>query len=89
MHLCPANQPVLYLTNFGETDTLSEHDFVLAEKYLVCVQAGSRSNTRSLTFDRLSLDNYTFGIANSDSPSHTSSAIRGNIARGSYQVAKD
>ena len=51
MQLCPANQSVLYLTNFGETYTLSEHDFALAEKYRAPVWEESRSNTKSDTFD--------------------------------------
>jgi len=35
-----ASDPVQYLTHFGETDSLSEQDEVLAEKYLVRVWAG-------------------------------------------------
>ena len=42
---------------------VSEHDFVLAEKYMVRVWAGFRSNTKSDTFDRLSLENFTCGNA--------------------------
>ena len=33
--------PVQYLTNFGEADTLTEQDTALAEKYLVRVWAGA------------------------------------------------
>ena len=38
-----ACDPVQYLTNFRETDTLLEQDVALAEKYLVRVWAGAKS----------------------------------------------
>jgi len=34
-HAAMSCDPVQYLTNFGETDTLLEQDAALAEKYLV------------------------------------------------------
>ncbi|KAH3837457.1 hypothetical protein DPMN_110847 [Dreissena polymorpha] len=49
--------------NFGETDTLSEQDEALAEKYLVRVWAGARSTTTTETFEHLRLENYTSASA--------------------------
>ena len=44
--------PVDHLMNFGN-DVLSEQDIRQAEKYLVGVWAGIRSNTTAETFDQL------------------------------------
>ena len=52
------SDPVQYLTNFGETNVLSEQIYQ-AEKYLVRVWAGTWSKTATETFDRLRLENYT------------------------------
>jgi hypothetical protein len=50
-HAAMACDPVQYLANFGETNTVSEQDAALAEKYLVRVWSGARSSTTSETFD--------------------------------------
>ena len=57
-HAAMACDPVQYLTNFGETDTLLDQDAAQAEKYLVRVWAGVRSTTTSETFDQLRAENY-------------------------------
>ena len=61
-HAAMASDPVQYLTNFGEVDTLSDQDTALAEKYLIRVWAGVRSNTTAETFDDLKLENYSSAI---------------------------
>ena len=55
------SDPVQYLTNFGESITLSEKD--AAEKYLVRVRAGSRSTTAAETFDELKVEYYNSASA--------------------------
>jgi len=52
-HAAVVCDPVQYLTNFGETDTLSDQDIPLAEKYLVRVWARARSTTTAEAFDQL------------------------------------
>ena len=76
-----ASDPVQYLTNFGETDVLSEQDIAQAEKYLVRVWAGTRSNTTADTFDQLRLENYTGGSVGIYCLPPTSSVIKGHIHR--------
>jgi len=85
-HAAVACNPVQYLTNFGETNTLSEQDEALAEKYLVRVWAGARSTTTTETFDQLRLENYTSASAGIDSLPPTSSVIKGHIRRGAFPV---
>ncbi|KAH3786936.1 hypothetical protein DPMN_165054 [Dreissena polymorpha] len=62
-HAAVTSDPVQFLMNFGETDTLSEQNEALAEKYLVRVWAGARSPTTAETFDHLRLENYTSASA--------------------------
>ena len=78
-HAALASDPVRYLTNFGETDTLSEQNESLAEKYLVRVWAGVRSTTTAERFDQLKIENYTSAStsAGNDSLPPTSSVIEG------------
>ena len=71
-----------YLTNFGETDTLSDQDVVLAEKYLVRVWA----TTTAHTFNQLRVEQYTSSRAGIDALPPTSSEIRGHIHRGAFLV---
>ncbi|KAL7406573.1 hypothetical protein ABVT39_022458 [Epinephelus coioides] len=52
-HAALASDPVQYLTNFGDVDTVSEQDTELAEKYFVQVWAGARSSMAAETFDDL------------------------------------
>ena len=52
-HCALPSDPFRYLTNFGESDILSEQDICLAEQYLVKCSIGARSSTKSLTFDQL------------------------------------
>ena len=73
-HAAVTSDPVQFLMNFGETDTLSEQDEALAEKYLVRVWAGARSTTTAETFDHLRLENYTSASAGLDCLPPTSSA---------------
>ena len=65
-HAAMTGDPVQYLTNFGETDTLSDKDVVLAEKYLVHVWAGARSTTTAHTFNQLRVEKYTNSRAEFD-----------------------
>jgi hypothetical protein len=85
-HAAVACDPVMYLTNFGEADTLSEQDAALAEKYLVRVWAGVRSTVTAETFDQLRVENYTSASAGIDALPPTSSVIRGHIHRGAFLV---
>ena len=85
-HAAMASDPVRYLTNFGEADTLSEQDAALAEKYLVHVWAGVRATTTVETFDQLRVENYTSGSAGIDALPPRSSVIRGHIRRGAFLV---
>lgn len=80
--------PVQYLTNFGEDDTLSEQDIVLAERYLVRVWTGTRSATPAQTFDQLRVEKFTGGNTGIDSLPPTSSVIRGHIHRGGFLAYK-
>ena len=48
-----ACSPVKCVANIGETDKLLEQDAAQAEKYLVRVWVGMRSNTTSETFYQL------------------------------------
>ena len=66
-HAAMASDPVEYLTNFGNADTLTEQDTALAEKYLVRVWAGARSSTTSDTFDELRVETYSSASAGIDS----------------------
>lgn len=74
-HAAMASDPVQYLTNFGEADTLSEQDIALAERYLVRVWAGVRSATTAETFDQLRMENYTSASDRIDSLPPTSSTV--------------
>ena len=85
-HAALVSDPVQYLTNFGESNILSEQDLALAEKYLVRVWAGARSVTMAETFDQLRAEQYTSASAAIDALPPTSSVIRGHIHRGSYLV---
>ncbi len=87
-HAAIACDPVQYLTNFGETDMLLEQDEALAEKYLVRVWAGARSNTTCETFDQLRVENYISAKIGIDALPPTSSEIRGHIKRGAFLVRK-
>ena len=54
-HAAMTCDPVQYLTNSGETYTLSEHDVAPADKYLVRGWAGARSTKASEIFNQLSI----------------------------------
>lgn len=56
-HAAMAFDPVQYVTNFGETDTLSEQDVTLAERHLVRVWAGAISITTPEMFNQLRVHN--------------------------------
>ena len=75
-----------YLTNFGETDTLSDQDVVLGEKYLVRVWARARSTTTAHTFNQLRVEQYTSSRTGIDALPPTSSEIRGHIHQGAFLV---
>ena len=87
-HAAMVSDPVRFLTNFGEEDTLSEQDKTLAEKYLVRVWAGVRSATKANTFDELRFEAYTSASVGIDSFPPTSSIINGHIHRGAFLVYK-
>ncbi|KAH3725180.1 hypothetical protein DPMN_051015 [Dreissena polymorpha] len=72
--------------NFGETDTLSEQDKALADKYLVRVWSGARSTTTAETFDHFRIENYNSASAGLDCIPPTSSVIKGNIRRGAFLI---
>ena len=55
IHAAMTCDPVQYLTNSGETYTLSEHDVVPADKYLVRVWAGARSTKTAEICNQLSI----------------------------------
>ena len=74
-HAAMASDPVQYSTNFGEVDTLSDQDTALAEKYLIRVWAGVRSNTTAETFDDLKLENYSSARAGIDALPPTSTVV--------------
>ena len=76
-HAAVVCDPVQYLTNFGETDTLSDQDIPLAEKYLVRVWARARSTTTAEAFDQLRGD-YTSVSSGLDALPPTSSVITGH-----------
>ena len=78
--------PVEHLLNFGN-DVLSEQDIRQAEKYLVRVWAGIRSNTTAETFDQRRVECFTKGVG-LDSLPPTTSVIRGHIHRGAYLIRK-
>ena len=85
-HAALACDPVQYLTNFGETDTLLEQDAALAQKNLLRIWTGARSNTTCETFDQLRLENYITSTVGIDALPPTSSEIRGHIQRGAFLV---
>ena len=85
-HAAMASDPVKYLTNFGEADSLTEQDAALTEKYLVHVWAGARSSTTAVTFDDLRVENYTSASAGIDALPPTSSVIRGHIKQAAFLV---
>ena len=79
--------PVHYLYNFGETDTLGENDTTLAEEYLVKVWHGLRGKTAVRTFDELRLETHLkSSIVPLDKLPPTSSAIRENLKRCFYVI---
>ena len=77
------SDPVKYLSNFAESDILSEQDIVHAEEYLVRVWASVKSKTTACTFDQLRLEIYTRSATTKgiDALPPTSSVIRGHIHR--------
>ena len=85
-HAAMTCDPVQYLTNFGETDTLSDQDVVLADMYLVRVWARARSTTTAHTFNQLRVEQYTSSMAGIDALPPTSSEKRGHIHRGAFLV---
>lgn len=87
-HAAMTCDPVKYLSNFGEENTLTEQDISCAEKYLVRVWAGVRSKTTAETFDELRIENYNGGATGIDSLPPTSSVIRGHIHRGAFLIYK-
>ena len=58
-----SSQPERYLSDFGETQTLTEKDIALAEKFLDKCRSGARSTSSCVTFDELRIERYTSGIS--------------------------
>lgn len=73
------------LTNFAETNTLTDDDIRVVEKYLVKLWAGARTTTTIDTFNRLRYDCYMKGKSLNELPP-TSSAIRGHIQRSFFVI---
>ena len=61
MHASVQTNPEQYLSNFGETTTLSEEDISLAEEHLVKVRASVKAKPCSKTFDEYRSERYTGG----------------------------
>src|SRR6218665_54842 len=85
-HAAMSCDPVQYLKMFWETDKLLEQDAELAEKYLVRVWAGARSNTTCETFNQLRAENYITSTVGIDALPPTSSEITDHIERGAFLV---
>ena len=77
-----------YLSNFGETTTLTEQDKALAEEYLVKVWTGARSKTHASTFSQLRPQSYCSATAGIGSLPPTSSVMIGHIQRGAFLLYK-
>ena len=77
--------PVRYLSNFAENESLSEQDLVLAEGYLVKVWAGVKSKT---TFNDLRVQSYTNSSTTKgiDALPPTSSVVHEHISRAYFLV---
>jgi hypothetical protein len=58
------------LTNFAETNLLTEADISVVEQYLVRLWAGARSHTTVGTFDKLRHDCYLRGKSLNELPEH-------------------
>lgn len=78
-HAAMISDPVQYLANIGEADTLTEQDAALAEKYFVCVWAGAMSTTTAKRFDDFRVEICTSGSTGIDALPPTSSGIRCHI----------
>ena len=85
-HAAVQMNPEQYLANFGETSLLSENDMVLAEEYLVKVQAGVKSKPKSKIFDEYRKEKYTSSAMGITDLPPTSTAIRSHIQRAAYSV---
>ena len=87
-HAAIASDSVQYLSNFGETTTLTEQDKALAEEYLVKVWTGARSKTHASTFSQLRPQSYCSATAGIGSLPPTSSVMIGHIQRGAFLLYK-
>ena len=85
-HAAVQMNPEQYLANFGETSLLSEDDIVLAEEYLVKVQAGVISKPKSKTFDEYRKEKYTSSAIGITDLQPTSTAVRSHIQRAAFSV---
>ncbi len=75
-HAAMASDPVQYLTNFGESDTLSEqYPALAAEEYLVRVWAGTRLTSTAKSFDQLRTETYISGSARIALPPQVVSSV--------------
>ena len=84
-HVAVSCNPELFLSNFAETEVLTEAETVLAEHYSVKVWAGVRSTSTATTFDQLRLEQYVNGASLETLPP-TSSVVRGHIHRSAYLI---
>ena len=75
--------PIQYLSGFGENESTIDVDMTLAERYLVSVWNGVRSNTSSITFDELRVEMHMKStVVSLDKLPPTSSVIKEHLKRG-------
>ena len=87
-HAAITCDPVQYLTNVGETHTLSEYDVAPAEKYFVRVWAVAGSTTTSETFNKLRVEHYASSSDGIDALPRRSGEIRGHVHGRAFRVNK-
>ena len=75
--------PLKYLSEFGESQSMREVEMALAEQYLVLVWNGVRGATSARTFDELRVERYNKStIVSLDKLPPTSSVVREHLIKG-------
>ena len=87
-HAAMTCDPVQYLTNVGETHTLSEYDVAPAEKCFVRVWAVAGSTPTAETFNKLRVEHYTRSSEGIDALPRRSGEIRGHVHGRAFRVNK-
>jgi len=88
-HAAFACEPQKYLSNFAESDDLSDDSVMVVEEYLVHVWIGAGRKTSCQTFDRARLESYTHSVtpkALAQLPP-TSNVIRQHIRRAVFDMS--